>query len=175
MPKLSHTDLLKLGHKFGYTLNEGGLCHGFSCMLMQAILAQQETQFWQRLKLIEEYSLDFSLLLSKIEEVKLKIKDGQPTLTKQDIAFLEIPAFYEGVELYLSPTNHQDVFNKKDISQTSVEDIYSLVHSAQLEGNAISFPLDKTYACNKTSLGNYINDLEEIISKHPDLPIYCSA
>ena len=168
MKKLTHKNLVELGQLLGYPLiKDGGLCHGFSCMLMQAILAQEEPQFWQRLKLIEAYD-DFPSLKNAIEGVKLKVKDNQEALSLTDMELLEIPILYEGVELYLQPMTHADVLNK---NKSFDDDIYRLAHPVKLEGDTISLPLDKEYAGNKDNLKNYINNLEVILFKHPNLPI----
>ncbi|WP_298625601.1 hypothetical protein [uncultured Legionella sp.] len=169
MAKLTHDDLVKLGLLLGYPLSPKGLCAGFSGMLMQAILAQEEEQFWQRLKLIEYYKTDFTSLIRVMEEVKLKAKTKK--LDEQDIEFLELLAFYEGIELYLQPHNHQDVFDKRPVSQSYLNDIYALTHSRKQEHTNLRILLNKAYAFSHSRLINYLNDLETVLIDYPNLPI----
>ena len=170
MANLTHKDLINLGKQLGYLSMPGGLCKGFSGMLMQAILAGEEGQFWKRVKLIEKYQSDFSLLIKKIDQVKLKTIAKQE-LNKEDIELVEILAFYDGMELYLLPENHQDVFNNRYVPQNKLKDIYALTHPVKLEHDNLTILLNNVYAFNNTDLMNYINELEIAVSNHPNLPI----
>ncbi|WP_298628305.1 ankyrin repeat domain-containing protein [uncultured Legionella sp.] len=171
MQKLDHLDLIEFGQQLGYPLDSDGLCQGFSGMLMQAILAQEEGQFWKRLKLVEHYKDNFSLLIRKIELVKLKVKKKEEQLSEQDIELLELFAFYDGIKLYLDCDIHQDVFNNRFITHTNLDDIYYLTHPGKLEHYPLRILFDRAYAFNQSGLVNYLNDLAIGVSSYPSLPI----
>jgi ankyrin repeat protein len=70
--KLTHNDLLRLGHLLGYELTLDGLCQGFSGAQNQAWSAKKkhpnaEKEFQTRLKFIQSYYKDFNLLKADIE------------------------------------------------------------------------------------------------------------
>ncbi|WP_298623185.1 ankyrin repeat domain-containing protein [uncultured Legionella sp.] len=171
MIKLTHNDLLKFGQLLGYPLHSLGLCQGFSGMLMQAILVQEEEQFWARLNFIAKYKYNFSLLTNKIEKTKLKAQKTKEQLNEQDIELLELLAFYDGIELYLMSSNHRDVFNNRYVSPNNLDEVYSLTHSKKLEQNNLMILLDRVYAFNRASLTDYLNDLETVVNNYPNLPI----
>ncbi|WP_298628309.1 ankyrin repeat domain-containing protein [uncultured Legionella sp.] len=173
MSKLTHTDLLEFGQQLGYSLDSSGLCQGFSGMLMQAILAEEE-EFWRRLKLIECYKDNFSLLLSKIEEVKLRVKKEEP-LSEQDIELFELFSFYEGIELYLAPYNHVDVFNNRYFLQMNLDEIYALTHPMKLGDDHLTILFDRAYVFRQTGLTDYLKDLETGVGNYPNVPILINS
>ncbi len=71
MTKVTYFGLILVGYLLVYSSISGGICQGFSSILMQAILADKEEQFWKRIKLIEKYQSNFSLLIKMIDESKL--------------------------------------------------------------------------------------------------------
>jgi ankyrin repeat protein len=172
MPKLTHTDLMHVAILLGFS-DSGGVCRGFTYMLAQAVLSGDESRFWDRLNLMAEYKDDFDALINEIENIKLKVKK-EALLRERDLNLLEIPAFYAGIELYLNSSFHRDIFNQF-VPQTNVKEIYRLTKSMALENSDISILLDKDYACNKSTLTLYVNDLAEILKNYLDIPIMLTS
>ncbi|WP_298628389.1 ankyrin repeat domain-containing protein [uncultured Legionella sp.] len=170
MAQLTHSDLVEFGQLLGYSSISGGICQGFSGMLMQAILVGKEDQFWKRIKLIEKYQSNFSLLINMIDAVKLKAIAKQE-LSEDDIELLELIAFYDGIKLYLRPDTHQEVFDNRCMSQNNLNDIYALTHPEKLKQNDFTILLHQLYALKRSDLKKYLNDLETELSIHPNLPI----
>ncbi|MDR3441700.1 MAG: ankyrin repeat domain-containing protein [Legionella sp.] len=164
--KLTHADLLTLGQALGYKLEIYGLCRGFAGMLNQAVLAEDQNTFFNRLQFIESYNKDFKKLNNDIEEARHYAKGKIfATLDDETKTLLEIPAFYEGIELYLAPGFHVDLFATNAILQGNIQEIYFFVRSQKLEqeNKEISIALNKSYAFDKQSLIAYIKDLEQVL------------
>lgn len=140
-------------------------------MLMQAILAGEEEQFWKRIQVIHRRKDDLPALVNDIQTLRGKKDKSQ--LNEMETILLEIPAFYDGVELYLQSSDHRDVFNGEFITQQKLRHIYSLAKSAKLEQEncELVIALHKLHAFNKDSLTEYVHDLEKIVSRHSDIPI----
>lgn len=127
-----HNELIKLAQAFGYTsITDGGLCHGFAMMWSQAVCANDLDSFKQRMDLLDNYKSDPAALVSRIEEIRTKIvnKDYLPTdenygLTEEELKLLEIPAFFDGIALYLRPAEHLDFFDEpRKMHQVNIEPI----------------------------------------------------
>lgn len=179
MSKLTHKDLVSFGQLLGYQLDQHGICAGFTGMLMQAILAKGEEQFWARLKLLEAYKTNYPGLLKEIDSARTKVKNltqvDTQALDEHDIVRIELLAFYEGIELYQMPTNHRYLFNGRIITQRNLNDIYSLTYNNSLQQNSLKILLTKSYAFNQNSLTDYFNGLAEELSKYPVSSILISA
>lgn len=112
---LTHRQLLRLGQLLDYPFTDNGLCQGFSAMWAQAVCSGKVADFNRRLQIIEEHANDFSMLEQKIAETRNKFRgeEGKGRIpTPQERAFLEIPAFYEGIWLYLRPSNETQLFGQ---------------------------------------------------------------
>lgn len=174
MSKLSHTDLIKLSTLLGYS-SAKGLCRGFTGMLMQAMLAEgdEEKHFFERLAFIETYNNNFSKLTEDIKKAKDIAKNPKTNLDSKTTQLLDINAFFDGIEAYLNPRLHSDIFDQDYVNQSDLETIYPLIRSIKLEqdNTDISILYDKTYAFNKDSLISYLKDLAIILkessSTHP--------
>ncbi len=93
MSKLIHKDLLNLKDIFGYLCTKG-LCQGFSGMLMQAILAEEENFFWQRLTLIEKHKACLYEMVEKVTSRKSFNTQFQPIW--DILAFSKACSFIQG-------------------------------------------------------------------------------
>jgi hypothetical protein len=174
MAKLTYTDLLKLGQTLGYPLNKEGLCQGFSGMLSQAWLVNDTKTFFKRLNFIETYNNDFERLKTDIDKAREHAKNNRyADLDETTMLLLEIPAFYDGVELYLMPHQHKDLLANDAITQENIDTIYSLVRPKQLEQDNVSIVLNKPYAFDRRSLINYLEDLKKTLgSQGSTAPIF---
>lgn len=163
MAKLSHLDLYNLGTLLEYQLSSTGICHGFTLMLVQAIIAEDEQSFWERLDFIASYKPLFNNLKEDIEEAKRKVQSSkdQPLDAKSE-KLLGVLAFFDGIELYLAPNNHIDLFDEI-ISQEDINEIYSFISSEKLKDTKLTHLLNKPYAFDKQNLKNYLNNLANIL------------
>ncbi|USQ13320.1 ankyrin repeat domain-containing protein [Legionella lytica] len=164
MAKLTHRDLYRLGKLLDYQLSENGLCHGFTLMLIQAILAEDEQNFFKRLDFIASYNPDFHKLKEDLEKAKEKIQSTQDQpVDEESEKLLEILAFFDGLELYLVPAYHPEFFEQA-ASQEDIDTIYSLIRPERLKDTELTHLLNKPYACDKQNLKNYLNDLADIFN-----------
>ncbi|WP_165485081.1 ankyrin repeat domain-containing protein [Legionella rowbothamii] len=131
-------------------------------MMVQAILAQDEQSFWERLDFIAAYKPLFNNLKKDIEEAKKKVQSSkdQP-LDEKSEKLLEVLAFFDGIELYLVPTQHIDLFDDI-ISQEDINKIYPFISSKKLKDTKLTHLLNKPYAFDKQNLKNYLNNLANV-------------
>lgn len=165
--KLSHQDLVRLGENLGYASVAGGLCRGFSCMWMQAVLSGKEAKFYERLNLIYRYKNHFGCspfkrLVDLIEEAKNVARRGE-VLTEEQKNLIEVLAFYEGISLFLFPYSHRDLFNGELISPNNIQAIYQVTKYTLLKDKDISIFFEKSYAFDRNTLPEYLDDLAEIL------------
>jgi ankyrin repeat protein len=164
--KLTHIDFLNLGKLLGYPLSSGGLCRGFSGMMMQAWLAEDAKTFFARIKFIESYNKDFNKLKNDIENARKLVQSGQledldEETRKRNLLLLEIPALFEGIELYLNPEKHTDLLNKP-ATQRDVGSINPFTRPISAnENDDMTVVFEKSYAFDKKGLLAYLTDLEE--------------
>jgi ankyrin repeat protein len=159
--KLTHRDLLQLGNLLGYPIGQGGLCQGFSAMLTQAWLANDSSSFFSRLKFIEMYNKNFDQLKKDIEDARERAKTIPfQDLDEDTIQLLEIPAFYEGIELFLNPSDHKELLNQY-ASQFDVEFTAQFTRPVMLNENEdMAVVLDISFAFDRQELLAYLTDLE---------------
>jgi ankyrin repeat protein len=159
--KLTHRDLLNLGAILGYRIGLDGLCQGFSAMLVQAWLASDASSLFSRLEFIEMYNKNFDQLKEDIKDARVRAKTIPfQDLDKDTIQLLEIPAFYEGIELYLHPSSNEELLNQY-ANQKDVEFIAPFTRPVMLNENEdMAVVLDKSYAFDRQELLAYLTDLE---------------
>lgn len=164
--QLSHTDLVELAKILGYNKNLQGICNGFSVMLAQAVLLEQEEMFFTRLRLIEEYKGNFNQLAKEIERVKQQVKAGQ-TLNQVETNLLEIIAFFDGIAIAHCPLNQREVFAGKYISQLNIEAVYAVMGSKALEtfNMPVGIVSNESHVFTPKELTNYFHGLEDTLSK----------
>src|SRR6516225_7187616 len=105
--KISHADLITIANLLGYSNIKGGLCAGFSAMYGHSVFAQDEASFYKRLHFIATYKNNFPQLIEEIGKAQKKTANS---LNEKDMQLLDILAFFDGIELYLSPLTHKDYF-----------------------------------------------------------------
>ena len=160
--RLTHKDLMSIGFKLGYPLDGDGLCFGFAMMLTQAWLCNDEATFFERFNFIETYNNDFDQLKADILAAQQHAKTQSfRALDENTKILLEIPAFFEGVTLYLRPRYHSDIFNTYT-RQEQMTSIYPLVRSHQLEGEDLSIAFNKPYIFNTVTILSFLEDFETL-------------
>ncbi len=114
---VTHGELLQYMQQLDYAISENGMCFGFACMGMQAILAGELEIYNRRLNTLSKITPEN--LFHKIERVRDKVKKlgrdyNEKSLTDTERDILSIPAFFEGVALYFSPDNYPGLFEEKE-------------------------------------------------------------
>jgi ankyrin repeat protein len=128
-------------------------------MWIQALLAKDEERFFKRLELIASYNPHFEILIADYEEAKKKARQhGQ--LTQKDNDLLEIPAFFDGITMYLRPHEHLDLFDRSHMNEDNINTIYSFSKSKKMEQSELSILFNKSYIYSKASLTAFLQDLE---------------
>src|SRR3989344_1661439 len=112
---ITHERLLQSMEKMGYQVDENGMCFGFACMGMQAILADDLETYNRRLEALEKIPLEN--LVSDIDNIKKKVRAKQ-SLTEDEEIILSIPAFFDGVALYFHPDQYPSFFEKETRPRT---------------------------------------------------------
>src|ERR1700722_12086195 len=113
---MNHAQLIEIAYHLGYTsIPNAGLCKGFSAMWVQAAccgdlaakgnISPNQSNFLRRLKILENYADSPELLKTRIDEIRELEKKGKKGKKLDDMQqdLLEIPAFFEGIALYLNP------------------------------------------------------------------------
>lgn len=172
---LTHQILIDLGLLLDYPDLNKGLCQGFSGVLANAVLADDEPAFYNRLKLIESHAQHLPALKNKIDEARSKVKNDE-SLNDEENQLLEIPAFYDAVILYLHPEQHGDFFSIPDVRQKNIDMIYSVVKPLKLDDYNATIVLNTYHAFNQKKLINYFDELSDIIktSKKTAIFLWCS-
>lgn len=104
-----HEKLIKLGVTLNYQMNADGCCHGVTLKWLEACLLGETERFNARMeKILTEPD---ELLITKINDTRAKVKTHE-ALNEEELHLLDILAFYEGINLYQSPSIHKAVFNQ---------------------------------------------------------------
>ncbi len=141
-------------HLCEYLAYEDGVCFGVACMGMQAILAQDTKTFDARLKMIGDIEKYFINNPDAIQEIQINEEDTsykilntilnflkqQNFIVDDEQIFKELPAFFDGIELYLQPFLYPDFFGeKKPKSQQQLELVIPHVISKKLSKEGIAY------------------------------------
>jgi hypothetical protein len=176
MRKVDHKELIQLGKKLDYDIG-GGICNGFSMMLVQAFFAKDETTFFYRLRVINAYrkqNSSFSTLLEDINTVKNKVKlyaqkeskqDKKLTLTSEEKFLLDILAFYDGVVLYQRSFKHKSVFNVNFISSDHPHLVYKITYPELIKNTSLFTHLNQSYIFNKERLKQFFQELTQLLKQ----------
>ncbi|MFT4058742.1 MAG: ankyrin repeat domain-containing protein [Legionella sp.] len=156
----------------GYQNLEEGLCAGLGGMWLQAVFAEDEATFYQRLEFISGYKERFSDLIQEIKQAQRK---QNKDLTSTDEQLVDIPAFFDGIKLYLHPD--QGYFsNEFFVTPHHISTIFSAAKSDVLKKKEIELLFDKNCCFTKALLTHFIQDLESILSKTQDsIPIILNS
>lgn len=172
---MKHRELINFAKVLGYQsiANGNGLCQGFTMMWAQAVCANDLSAFQTRMLLLDSYKANPEILVADIQNIrnKLKNKNYVPTLAEQNL--LEIPAFFDGIALYLSPRAHQDVFNSPKMTQSNEELISTYTAPLGKIGLKRAFSTIDQYT--KKDLANFLANLGEKLEDMPDYPITFSS
>ncbi len=153
-----HDSIEEIQKQLGYKVSPVGSCHGFSLRWLEACLLNEENIFDARiLKIVNE----FDTLTKAIKEAQKKqVKER----TENDMQLLDIPAFYESLELYQMPDHHSSLFGAV-LHQVDVKKISSLASSEKIlsQGGLEEIASD-IYSI--IDVKTYLDELEQLTEKN---------
>ncbi|MBA4696654.1 MAG: ankyrin repeat domain-containing protein [Legionella sp.] len=171
--KIKHGDLIYLANLLGYENIRRGLCNGFTLMLLQAMLDNQEENFFKILTFIASYQksdcpwdlpVSFKTLVNDIEDTRKKVVTRK-ILDEQDNARLQVIALFDGIELFQNPGNHPELFNQFNVLQTDYNILYSFRHVETSETVNLHRIFDHSYLFNRETLSSYLLHLSTVLKK----------
>lgn len=170
MAKITHTQLLQLGHTLGYLfMGNSGICAGFTNAWRQAVVANEEVVFFRRLHLISESLSDHPQsgvkdIANNITSLRHQLMTDRAFLpTPVQYELLEIPAFFETMSGYQIPHKNAKLFNGKYVSQHEHETIFPFFKSKLLEHTNIFILLNSHLALTKIELKKFLESLKKIL------------
>jgi len=147
MPDYTHVHLMNHFKAMGYSLPGSGICAGLAQMSIQAFLAGSEefARFNQRLELIATSSpVALRRRIDKAREAiaersrkkRIEAKLGEKEIIPVDLSeeeelLTETEAFFGGVEAYLYPGRHRDLF-AKSVPQPRAYEVIPFMESTAL-------------------------------------------
>lgn len=174
---MNHTQLIKMGQGLGYKgISDEGLCLGFSEMWAQAVCANDLEAFKSRLTLMDEYKDNPERLNQDIEALRNQIKEqgGDVVLSERGRILLEIPAFFEGIALYLSPFLYEKVFESKLIQRDS-ETVSTFVTPKTGDSGGMRKAFSTLDQYNEAELSTFLQRLSARIVDHQDVALVIST
>lgn len=134
---IGHSELIYFMQALGYKSCDAGICYGFACTALQALLLHERSKFNSRLKWMnyiynaaykvyemaessggldpdKQFDLHLKLLLEQISQGKILVPDYDKAIVA------EIPAFCESIEMHFQPELFPDWFapGKAPLSQS---------------------------------------------------------
>lgn len=151
----THNDLIQFGKKLGYSLNDKGICRGYTMRWIEATLLKQQPRFLNR--------------TYKIKALNRLLNEGKTLeeLKKQtewlDI-WWDIKAFYESLYLFQEANELMSIFAKK-LKQQDITEISELASSDELLmlGGIKHSPILRYDEFSKDGLLTTLGKLEEKI------------
>lgn len=163
--ELTHSDIIKIMQNMGYeNVSQGGVCHGFHMMGIQAFLSGGQQAFRERLNFIAQhinFKNEFDILEKKKELNQLSSEEND-LLAK----YLDAKSFFDGIHIYQSPTKNKMLF-PNFYTQQNIGSISKYVQSVALHdvGGLISLDSNPN-VYSKIGMKEYLDTLSSILKKH---------
>lgn len=167
----TQTLLISLGRMLDYPTYAAGICYGYGLMGMQAFLLLDENdehlgldEFSKRISFIKSITPEKHLV--NLKNARMKIKETgsieQANLTENEKIAYELPAFYDGIEIYSPEKNHDDLYSKgENPILKSPEPSLELVASNMLEEKkGVSSIQRFSGVYDKKEFSQYIHELK---------------
>lgn len=152
-------DLLE---QFGYPEITPGPCFGFSCMAMQAFMANDFSSFNKRLKSIIKIS----------DSTIKKWRRGEPLTLKKKLQINDFHAFLDGLQLYQAPNNYPKIL--KNMFQNMGAQALVTPINLDIPGQHIVV-LNNTYGIyTKISLYTYFQQLQQHLTFRTSMILFSS-
>jgi len=115
---------------FGYFGNKKGMCYGLAYISALAILSNDLEGFNRKLNILIRYRDNPAELKMAIQDIRKKISDGiiaYEALNIDQKDLLEIPALFDGIELFQQGYVHNELFEKAELEQTANRQLVMLI------------------------------------------------
>lgn len=172
---MKHLQLTRIAQELGYaSITNEGLCKGFSAMLIQAACCGQIERFYKRLEILEQYKDKPEKLKSDIAVLQKLSKTEQEIPDNHQI--LEIPAFFEGIALYLNPEIGAEMFGGRSYFQDHEIEISAYIQSKELENlGGLHCALRTNDQYNQKELAEFLKGIGQELKDYPDSAINLSC
>lgn len=192
-----HGRIINRMRSAGYDTDSGGMCYGIAHMGVQALLVGEISSLSYRLAVIDSYSPHALIdkvadekqkqvylveivkadVLNQIESkdagldpaVKVKISEQVTAhLSPEEQEFLQIPAFFDGVQLLARPYLYPELFEEKLLSWQNAEKVFPLIQSKKMAkfGNITAVSIHSG-AYTSDELVTYFSMIRESLKKEP--------
>lgn len=168
----SHEHLMTHFKAIGYFLPGPGICAGLAQMSIEAFLlgSKEFARFNEWLDLIAKTAPE--ALNQRIKNARKAIAErsrqvpGFVRLTEDEKILTEIAGFFDGVELYLHPDRHKEIFAHA-VAQPQVQSIFSSVEDEGLPVEKVIVIVDSFPGIYKRfSLHDFFTKLNDIIQHY---------
>ncbi|MBA2711222.1 MAG: ankyrin repeat domain-containing protein [Tatlockia sp.] len=173
---MNHDELVGLARALGYTsITYNGLCKGFTGMWIHAACCGEIGALKARMKLLEQYVDAPAELRKEIYQTRQLVKIGQKLDEKQK-ALLEIPAFFDGIALFLNPDKSNEMMGDKVLNQFNQIEISQYLQPNKLEQlGGLRCALKTTNHYLPQQLTQYLQTISKSLDNIPDVAIDFSA
>lgn len=169
---MNHSQLINIASALGYTPeNSGitieGLCKGYTMMWVRAVCSGKLDAFNARLKILEHFKDSPQELVALLKKAR-QVKDPD-AISPNELHFLNIPAFFESIALYLNPHSHFELFNESIHAQD--EDKIGAFLDGDQPDMAFATCHRSVDNYTETKLKDYLNLLAETLNNQPECVI----
>lgn len=157
-----HKLIRETGQDSGYTLDNGGICNGYTLGWVESMLVDEGHLFDATLQSILKQKRNLKYDIANLKE-RAKSSNYKPL--EGDIQLFETAAFYERVELYQNAGKHYPGFFFKPISQINIDEISKIASSESvLNAGGLNTVFSHSYIFTLNELDNYLEALCNILS-----------
>jgi len=140
---------------------------GFSSLYLNALFLNDQESFYKRLSLIKDYQDNNNLdgLVEKIKNVKEALKKANAKPNEEELALLEVQAFFETLDIYEHPERHPPIFDYSSPSQSYIKSNALLFPETQGKAGK-SLPqllASSALSLTKKELKDYLDKLKEAL------------
>ncbi|MBI2786650.1 MAG: hypothetical protein HYX60_10295 [Legionella longbeachae] len=165
----------------GYKSNKKGICFGFSHMAIQAILFKKRDEknnlvelnvFKKRLKVIHTIREErFKQFINNAQNKRKNSRIKTEKLSPLEVKMLDIPNFFEGIEIHQQSRSYPELFEKFPQPQLAVES-FPIVSPVNLDENPIVNVNHFSGVYTRNDLNDYFQTLRQALKENKcDFPI----
>lgn len=154
----THQSMLSFSEKLGYK-HKSGCCFGFTIRWIEADILDEEELFHARVKHIEKKE---ATLARDIQTARAK---KEKNLTKKDKELLEIPSFFESLELFQQSQFYTPLFGVSQ-SQLNIEEISQVASCDKIiaQGGLKKIHSEVLFSSMK-DLEKYLSELSQVLEQ----------
>ncbi|WP_058535689.1 ankyrin repeat domain-containing protein [Legionella saoudiensis] len=162
----THDAIINAYVSLGYSLDDGGCCHGAALRWLEASFLDEEPLFHKRLLKIVAYGQHLKAALEAV-----KAKRGK-NLTKEDKFLLEIQAFMDHLHIFQAPFEQQSLFNTiHPVLQDDIDKASMLGSSEAIKRlGGLTSVYSQSLIYNELEIAQYLDHLGVALENHCLLP-----